>query len=392
MARAPYPMPDLVPLTRLHVSDSLRVNADRWSVAHDYHRQRQNLHYQSLWQPGIVHGLGVKLIAPPEVAHSQFKEAYWVEVQPGLAIDGEGNPIVVEPEPIANRVYPLVFPRPLQSDGVLYIVVRYVDPNTLAIEPDTDRSPERFRFDQRIDALEPQDIELCRIQLRRGEARIEEPPNPLVPQDHQLDFRYRPQAQVRSRSWLSVGTVTQLSQHTVRSFETLIQAIPGLYAQMQVSFDAAPLSLATPEQWAATHLIYCQASAIAPAEGAQQSNRISALREYLKGGGVLLVEAEHRSVEWLSSLEFLKRDLHLQPVAADHLLRRCPFFFNAWPQPVDHSIELLWDDGLLVVIGSLVDLWSHPQLSRTDVREAHEWGLNLLHYAWQHHHFYQLLR
>ncbi|MEM9818711.1 MAG: hypothetical protein AAF827_20200 [Cyanobacteria bacterium P01_D01_bin.6] len=69
--------------------------AEQWLVAHDYHCQHQNRHYQSLWLPGSVPGLGVKLSEPPDVAHSQFKQAYWVEVPPGLAIDSAGKPIVV---------------------------------------------------------------------------------------------------------------------------------------------------------------------------------------------------------------------------------------------------------------------------------------------------------
>ena len=279
MVRSPYPLPDLVPLTRLHVNDSLRVNAERWLVAHDYHRQRQNLHYQSLWLPGIVHGLGVKLIDPPDVAHSQFKEACWVEVQPGLAISGEGNPIVVEPEPVANRIYPLEFSTPLPSDRILYVVVRYVDPDGLAVAPNADRLLERFRFDQRIDTLEPQDIELCRIQLRRGKVTIEEPQNPLLPQDHQLDFRHRPQAQVRSPQWLTVGTVAQLPQHQVQSFDALMEAVPALYGDLQASFDPTPWSSATSATWAARHLMYCADSAIVPADDSPQAHRQRALRE-----------------------------------------------------------------------------------------------------------------
>lgn len=392
MVRSPYPLPDLVPLTRLHVNDSLRVNAERWLVAHDYHRQRQNLHYQSLWLPGIVQGLGVKLIDPPEVAHSHFKDAYWVEVQPGLAIDGEGNPIVVEAEPAANRIYPLVFSTPLPSDRMLYIVVRYVDPAGLAVAPGADRLLERFRFDQRIDVLEPQDIELCRIQLRRGEVKLEEPQNPLWPQDHQLDFRYRPQAQMRSPQWLSVGTVTQLPQRHVQSFDVLMQAVPALYRNLQASFDPTPLTSATAATGITRQLMYCAESAILPADEGAQANRLRGLRDYLKNGGCLLVEAAQPSPELTNRLGLLKRDLDLRPVAVDHPLRRLPFFFNAWPQPLGRSLELWGDDGLLVLFGSLTDLWSHPQLTRTEIREVHEWGINLLHYAWQRHHFRQLLQ
>ena len=104
------------------------------------------------------------------------------------------------------------------------------------------------------------------------------------------------------------------------------------------------------------------------------------------------MEAARQSPELTNSLEFLKRDLNLRPVTADHLLRRRPFFFNAWPQPLGRSLELWWDDGLLVLIGSLTDLWSHPQLTRIEIRDVHEWGINLLHFVWQRQHFRRLLQ
>ncbi len=383
----PFPTPDLVPLTRLQVNDSLRVNAERWSVAHDYHRQRQNLHYQSLWQPGIVQGLGVKLIDPPEVAHSQFKEAFWVEVQPGLAINGRGNPIVVEPEPAVNRSYPLMIPTPLQSDRTLYIVVRYVDPDGLELAPQSDRTLERFRFDQRIDELEPEDVELCRIQLRRGEVRLVTPANPFAPQSNELDLRFRPQAQLRSHHWLSIQPIAQLPQHQLQGFRALAEALPGLYPQMQVSVDETPIQLLAQEEGELPQLLYCPAAALVEGGGTSQSGKLDGLRGYLNGGGNLLVETLALDVDLRHSLGQIKRDLNLQPVPHNHSLRRRPFLFHAWPQ----NLELYWDQGLVVVVGSLVAGWSGDRLSRTEIREGHELGINLLHYGWQHQRLRQLL-
>ncbi|MEM9117998.1 MAG: hypothetical protein AAGD09_08960 [Cyanobacteria bacterium P01_F01_bin.56] len=102
-------------------------------------------------------GLGRQAERAARCGHSQFKQAYWVEVPPGLAIDSAGNPIVVEPEPVANRIYPLVCSTPLPSARGLYRVVRYVDPAGLAVAPDADRRLEGCRFDPRLDALAPQD-------------------------------------------------------------------------------------------------------------------------------------------------------------------------------------------------------------------------------------------
>ncbi|MEM1281508.1 MAG: hypothetical protein AAGG53_16145, partial [Cyanobacteria bacterium P01_H01_bin.152] len=114
-------------------------------------------HYQCLCLPGCVPGLGVKLREPPDLALSIFMQGFWVEVPPGLAIDSAGNPIVVEPEPVANRIYPLVCSTPLPSGRGLYRVVRYVAPAGLAVAPAADRRLEDCRFDQRLDALAPQD-------------------------------------------------------------------------------------------------------------------------------------------------------------------------------------------------------------------------------------------
>ena len=391
MVRSPFPMPELVPLTRLHVQDNLRVNAERWSLAHEYHRKRQNIYYQSLWQPGIVYGLGVKLITPPEVAHGQFKDAHWIEIQPGLAIDGEGNPIVVEPEPAANRVYPLMISTPLESERTLYVVVRYVDPDDLDVSPKTDRILERFRFDQRIDVLEPRDIELLRVRLSRGDIKIDVPHNPFYPQANQLDLRYRLQAQLRSSSWLNMGLLGPLPQHQIQSFQTLIQAIPTLYGPMQVSLDATPMTRLPDEPPAMPHLIYCQSQALISTDSPQQLSRLSRLREYLNRDGCLWVETPELDATLLRSLQFLKRELDLQPVSRDHVLRQQPFWFNTWPEPLGQSVELFCDEGLIVIVGELVDQWRGTQLSRTTIRELHEWGLNLLHYVWQRHHFRQLL-
>ena len=57
--------PIIAPLMRLAVRNGLLLDAERRQVAHDYHRQRQNLYYQALHLPGIVHGLAVTVIDPP---------------------------------------------------------------------------------------------------------------------------------------------------------------------------------------------------------------------------------------------------------------------------------------------------------------------------------------
>ena len=49
-----FPPPSINSLERLLVRDGLMLNAERWRRSQEYHRQRQNIHYQSLNQPGII--------------------------------------------------------------------------------------------------------------------------------------------------------------------------------------------------------------------------------------------------------------------------------------------------------------------------------------------------
>lgn len=41
--------------------------------------------------------MGVRVITAPAEAAAKFRDCRWLEIQPGIAIDLEGNPIVVDP-------------------------------------------------------------------------------------------------------------------------------------------------------------------------------------------------------------------------------------------------------------------------------------------------------
>ena len=99
----PFPTPPIQPFERLQATDGLLVNAERWRKAHDYHRRRQNAHYQSLNQPGIVCGLGVQVIPAPQQVEAKYRDKRWLKIQPGIAIDLTGNMIVV-PQAVEFRI------------------------------------------------------------------------------------------------------------------------------------------------------------------------------------------------------------------------------------------------------------------------------------------------
>jgi hypothetical protein len=160
---------------------------------------------------------------------------------------------------------------------------------------------------------------------------------------------------------------------------------------MQICFTESPPDFPWDETEPLPHLLYSQAETLIPSDDLQRSRRLNSLKEYLSQGGCLLVETGELNQSLISRLELLKRDLHLRPVDDPHPMLRRPFLFHTWPHIPSHPMELYWDDGVLVAVGNLVNLWNGNQLDRTTIREVHEWGINLLHYVWQRHHFQQLL-
>ena len=381
-------LPDLTPLTRLHVHDNLRVNAERWTIAHHYHRQRQNIHYQSLWQPGIVYGLGVKRIAPPSTAGQQFQDQHWIEVQPGLAIDSEGNPIVVSP--VDDRSYHLVINSSRNSPQTLYLVLRYVDPDSLEVSAETDRIPERFRFDQRVDRLEAQDIELCRIALSQTSGAVTMPSDPLTPEIHHLDLRHRLQLKPKARQLLTVGLLEPLPAKTMAHLERLQAAVPLLQSEMDLQFAAQSIC-DEPDSLTAIQIVYTTAAQLSRC--LQNSRDLcTTLADYLKNGGSLIVETSSADRDLQIALTAIKPNLSLElSTPLNHSVWQVPFLFTTPPAIGGKTVDYLWDDGIGVLVGSVSSAWGGERLPRHEIRSWHEWGVNLLHHCWRRHHLRSLL-
>lgn len=197
----PFEPPLIKSFERLQASDGLLINAERWRRAHEYHRQRQNTHYQSLNQPGIVCGLGVRVIPAPSTVKAEYRDQRWVQIQPGIAIDLVGNLIVV-PRTIDFRIATVV----AGSETVMiYLVVSYVDPEELRRDGQNEIVQETFRVDEKSSPPLAKEVEICRILLQAGQVSITQPTDVFFPGYNNIDLRYRTQAQARPRqlcTWL----------------------------------------------------------------------------------------------------------------------------------------------------------------------------------------------
>jgi hypothetical protein len=152
----PWSPPQIKPFERLQVKDGLLMNTQRWQLAHQYHRQKQNLHYQSLNQPGIVCGLGVFVIDPPSEYKAEYRDQRWVEIQPGIAIDRFGNVIVIPEHPVENRRFHIDSKIKTESAQTVYLVLSYVDPDELDSQSYQEVAKEQFRIDETLNPSDKQ--------------------------------------------------------------------------------------------------------------------------------------------------------------------------------------------------------------------------------------------
>lgn len=384
------PTPAINPFERLNAVDGLLINAERWLKVQEYHRQRQNFHYQALHQPGIVCGLGVKLIDRKSSVPETYRDGRGIQVQPGIAIDLQGNPIIV-PQPQNLHINQ----RPQKDSFTIYVVVDYRDPNDLEVSTTQEMLQEKFRLDVKVRPPTNQEIELCRI-ICPGEQKIQLTlaQDILRPGYHHLDFRHRQLATIRPQETI---TIAQL-RHSDRSYgqnfanlDYLLKATTGLYPQLQANRPVELLAIGD-SRIQDYDLLYLtgESSTI------EDPREITILQQYLATGGVLLIDGLLEADDFNRSALKLTQQLgySLKPLSKTHYLRRFPFLFAALP-PNFHQqpLQIVCDRGLVMIYGNLASLWGLDEelsLSREQIRSAQELGINILHYAHKRRTFTQL--
>ncbi|WP_157620631.1 hypothetical protein [Synechococcus sp. PCC 7335] len=420
----------LQPLQRLDVNDGLLITANHWQIAHSYHQNRQSIHYQSLHRGGIVDGLGICVAAIPDAAPSRYRYHRWLTIQPGLAIDGQGNPIVVsQPESCYLSAQ-------LSEEATIYIVLKHSEQTS---QTDTEIVQGAFQIIEKDVPAEADEVELCRVRLGPGITALNAPNNVFSPGVNQLDLRYRQPVQGRSSLHCRVATLEFSPTYGVQ-FQALFEALPGLYPSLQgtlvdaflegdlntVSYDDfCHLDRATQHQVAqylqqgSVLLIHAdvetllglyqaelelqQAMAANPPRGGQ------ALREKaqveLRETQACIIDAIVRlaapihtflDTEGLSELQSTMSLTAEDRVreGAFSLGRAHPFRFSHWPTIQQRPIGIYRWGGVLLLVGPLLQAWGandELSLDREEIRAAQELGINLLTFATRHHQLHQWL-
>jgi hypothetical protein len=381
----PYPTPSIQPFSRLNVTDGLLITAERWKQAQDYHRQRQNIHYQSVNQPGIVCGLGVSVISAPAQNQARNRDERWVQVRPGIAIDVEGNLIVV-PKPFDYHIDTEL----KESEPItVYLIVNYRDPDQLRFQTG-ELVQETYRLEETTSFPQSQDVELCRILLQAGKVAIRAPEDVFFPGYNQLDLRYRVQAQSRPQALVRIAQLNRNDPDAARNFfhlEALLQSLEVLYPALKGAAEVGQVGLsegiAALQPYDLLYLTGRQKLALNSAE-------FSAVKQYIEQGGVLLVDCLPDANKLVESVQALAQKL-TQPLQSltttrHHPLRTRPFLFSALPLVHQQPIQVSSSNGIVLIQGDIASGWGLDDslnTSRVVLRTAQEFGVNLLHYAWR---------
>jgi hypothetical protein len=181
-----------------------------WNDAERYHLEKRRLHNRLCHAPGVVLGYAGELRV-----QARARGDFSMEIQPGYAIDGQGNDLVLWEAQLKTIV-----PEEYKLPQTLYVVLRFVEELTdfIAYKENLEyKGHRRVMEGARVELSQTvpdikQEVELGRILLEKNATRIRDARDPLDPRANELDLRYVPRAGVAGTFFdgstrLRIGTV-----------------------------------------------------------------------------------------------------------------------------------------------------------------------------------------
>src|SRR5215467_6439507 len=161
-----------------------------WNDAERYHIDKRRLHNRMMHSPGIVYGFAGDLRVS-----ARARGDLSVEVQPGYAIDGMGNDLMIFDAAIRN-----INLEEFKLPQTIYIVLRYYEELTdfIAYKENLEYKGHRRVLEScrvELSQTEPdigREVELARIYLEKGVQRVRDARDPSAPGPNEIDMRFTP--------------------------------------------------------------------------------------------------------------------------------------------------------------------------------------------------------
>lgn len=359
---------NLYPQKKIQPFDGMSITADVWAEAHGYHAQALNAHQQLLHGGGIVTGLDVVASDPANSI---------VFILPGAAIDTAGQMIVLT-EAVAYDLGQ-------KMEGKLRLLLLHREMKTQAAAEEESNAPayiqDEFVIVARAEVPDLPYVELARLERGDPLQPIHDAANFYAPQINEMDLRFRQNACPPVTEQVLTGVCT-LGKPLPTYAQGVIHLANVLSTQTRFKMiveDAVPLD-ASLLRYDLVFLVPGQATALT-------KEQADALRAYLEKGGKLLVEFNQPVSDKEIAGLMKPAGVILEKIPPVHALFQKPnlfFFPPTGSLPAEQDGVWSWGGVALCVSGGYGDLWSgqapREQLSRSAVRAALEWGVNLVNY------------
>lgn len=367
---------NLAPRKRIAPFDGMAVTAETWDEAHAYHRRALALHTAFAHAPGILLGLEVIAGDPPD------RQVY---VQSGIAIDPAGRTIIV-PE---ARAYDL-----RASRGLVYLILSDAESQPRTAPGQTDDDAPRYIFSEYT--LEASStlpatpfVELARLRRQDAASTLRNATDAEHPGPDEIDLRYRRQVEPAPPLIpVAVSYVGMADHRHGGGVSVLARALrTSQRAQLCVDDDIT---------LTAALLDYTVLCLVGGGAFRLTSDEMKAIYEFLRQGGVLFYESCHAVTaggEPEGDAAFLdllaSMGVSLETPTPGHALLTTPHFFAAPPEgyEVQGQGKLLVREGVVFSTFDYGCLWQGKRRGRAaarhEIRNALEWGENLMLYAWQ---------
>jgi hypothetical protein len=211
-----------------------------WNEAELYHVEKRRLHNRLLHAPGVVVGYQGDLRV---VARARGDLS--VEVQPGYAIDGQGNDLLLWDATIKN-----INPEEYRLPQTIYIVLRFAEELTdfIAYKENLEyKGHRRVQEQARIELSQTEpdvsrEVELGRVFLEKGASRVRDARDSQDPRANEIDMRFRPVAGVAG------STMTPMIKQRMMQTILAIRRAASEYARRNITGGHDLLSAASSAQ------------------------------------------------------------------------------------------------------------------------------------------------
>jgi hypothetical protein len=349
------------PKKQIKPYDGMSVTADIWAEAHEEHRQTERAHNLFLHGTGIVSGLEVVANDPPD------KYAF---ISPGIAIDSGGN--------VIELTEPVAYDFGNTAEGTLYLLLGHGEREVGGVTKEIRYCQNEFVIAARSNMPKRPSVELARVTVSDPKKPIKNAENSLFPGMDELDHRFRKPVGPASKRSARVA-LFNLGKNNADGFlgwDFLSRECERTTSYQLIIDPNTPISASLFDY----QLVFLRGEdSFEVSDG-----EVSVLNQYLDQGKKLFIEA-HDEASQDSFKELLEKlNRKLEPIEDNHSILTGPFLFSLPPEGINGN-QVLLDPQVIFTTAGYSSTWTGKtgdvQLSRSDIRTAHEWGLNMVIYC-----------